>query len=85
MDQLNRQLAEKSDLVNTLKTSISDATKLKSNAENEVKRLQSELAQATSQAEAAGKEVDKLHNNVSQLHESGGPIPGRDASVSAAI
>jgi chromosome segregation ATPase len=67
MGRLKQELDEKTDLLHALKNAVADAAKLKSNAEIEVTRLQSELTQAASQADAVGKQAGQLRRDVEQL------------------
>lgn len=67
MDKLKQELDEKTELLNTLKNAVADAAKLKSNAEIEVTRLQSELTQVTNQADAAGKQAGQLRSDLEKL------------------
>ena len=67
MGRLKQELDEKTELLHALKNAVADAAKLKSNAEIEVTRLQSELTQAANQADAVGKQSSQLRRDVEEL------------------
>jgi chromosome segregation ATPase len=67
MGRLKQELDEKTELLHALKNAVTDAAKLKSNAEIEVTRLQSELTQAANHADAVGKQAGQLRRDVEQL------------------
>jgi chromosome segregation ATPase len=67
MGRLKQELDEKTELLHTLKNAVADAAKLKSNAEIEVTRLQSELTQAADQTGAVGKQASQLRRDLEQL------------------
>jgi chromosome segregation ATPase len=67
MGKLKQDLDEKTELLTALKSAVADAAKLKSNAETEVTRLQSDLTQAAGQADAVGKQAGQLRRELEQL------------------
>lgn len=67
MGRLKQELDEKTELLHALKNAVADAAKLKSNAEIEVTRLQSELTQAANHSDAVGKQAGQLRRDLEQL------------------
>jgi chromosome segregation ATPase len=67
MGRLKQELDEKTELLHALKNAVADAAKLKSNAEVEVTRLQSELTEAANKADVVGKQAGQLQHDLEDL------------------